>query len=127
MTDSAFENVFNFEAIRTSQCQNENGVTSCSLQTLFPKTSGIGMILHILYFFYILHQKYFAGLTTNQILLIVGLTFLVVAIVVGIGIAIYVWRWKRKKDLELLGFPPKNAAPRSTLSTSHNLDVKSRF
>ena len=45
----------------------------------------------------------FSGADTETILLIVGITFLIVAIIVGIGVAFYIRRWKKKKDLELLG------------------------
>ena len=73
---------------------------------------------------------FFSGPNTNTILLIVGITFLIVAIIVGIGIAFYIRRWKKKKDLELLGFPAKPAVPpppRSNISSHSANNVKIRY
>jgi len=104
VTDSGFESVAIAEFIRVTNCQNEDGAASCSKFDLFPVYTGIGA-------------------DTETILLIVGITFLIVAIIVGIGVAFYIRRWKKKKDLELLGFPalkpavPQPPAPRSQMSS----------
>jgi len=110
--DSGVESVAIAEFIRVTSCQNEDGISACS-RNLFPE------------------DGWFVA-DTETILLIVGITFLIVAIIVGIGVAFYIRRWKKKKDLELLGFPPKPVrapppAPRSEISRTSANGVKIRY
>jgi len=98
VTDSGFENVATAEFVRVSNCQNEDGATSCSQSELFRNNS-------------------ITVVDTTTVMLIVGVCLLIAAIVIGIGIALYIRRWRKKNDLELLGYPPKVAPPpRSNLS-----------
>jgi len=99
VSDSGFENVATAEFVRVSNCQNENGATSCSQSELF-KNNSVSVV------------------DSTTVMLIVGICLLIAAIIVGIGIALYIRRWRKKNDLELLGYPPKVVAPppRSNLS-----------
>ena len=118
VSDSGFENVATAEFVRVSNCQNENGATSCSQSELFKNNSVSGESKTKSKVVQLFKTFFIAVVDSTTVMLIVGICLLIAAIIVGIGIALYIRRWRKKNDLELLGYPPKVVAPppRSNLS-----------